>query len=342
MYITVQYLRGVAALSVVLFHVLAYYLPSKGYYSFVFASGVDFFFVISGFIMVVTTRKGFAPAAFAWARFWRIVPYWWVMLFAYIAVRTLLGSPWPQTDQIVQSALLIPHFNEGSGEPVPILGPGWSLTSELVFYFLFGLTLAASVGRPARHLGLLFAAFSALVAMRLLAEPESAIGVRLTSPMFLEFLLGCAVAYYLEPIAGFVRRFRMTFLLGGLVMLGVVNGVIYREGLPRVAVFGFPYMLILAGALLYEPEAKRAEFGFMRKLGDASYSLYLTHMLVLVVLDHAGFFSALPGPAAVPLAIAMTVAVGLFAYAWIEKPLLEAGRPRRRLVPGQRKPQSAT
>src|SRR5262245_18713730 len=131
MYITVQYLRGVAALSVLVFHILAYYGTSRGYYPFVFASGVDLFFVISGFIMVATTRKGFDPARFAWARFWRVVPYWWVMLFAYVALRYWLGGHWPQAGTILKSALLIPHFSETSGEPVPILGPGWSLTNEL-------------------------------------------------------------------------------------------------------------------------------------------------------------------------------------------------------------------
>jgi len=157
-----------------LFHIVAYYGPWRGYYPFVFASGVDLFFVISGFIMVATTRKGFDPAAFAWARFWRVVPYWWVMLFAYIGLRYLLNDQVPQTGNIVKSALLIPHFSETSNEPVPILGPGWSLTNELVFYLVFGLTLAASVGRPLLHLGLLFASFSALVAMRVLAAPDSA------------------------------------------------------------------------------------------------------------------------------------------------------------------------
>ena len=341
MYITVQYLRAIAALSVLLFHAVAYYGPWKGYYPFVFASGVDLFFVISGFIMVATTRKGFDPARFAWARFWRVVPYWWLMLAAYIGVRYLVSGHFPQADSIVKSALLIPHFSETSGEPVPILGPGWSLTYELVFYFLFGLTLLFSAGRPLRHLGLLFAAFAALVAMRILASPDSAIGFRLTSPLFFEFLLGAAVAYYLEPMTRLLLRFRLALLLGGLAILGGVNFLYFREGLPRVAVFGLPYMLLLAAALLYEPQARAFEWRFLRKLGDASYSLYLTHMIVIVVLERAGLFGALPPVAAVAAALALSVWVALLAYAWIEKPLLELGRQRPSLKRAPARPQSA-
>jgi len=331
MYVTVQYLRAAAALSVLLYHIVPFYGPVHGYYPFVFASGVDLFFVISGFIMVATTRKGFDPAAFAWARFWRVVPYWWVMLFAYIGLRYLLNDPVPQTGDIVKSALLIPHFNQTWNEPLPILGPGWSLTNELVFYFIFGLTLACSVGRPLLHLGMLFGAFTALVAMRLLAAPDSAIGIRLTSPMFFEFLLGSAVAYYLEPITRYLKRYRLALLAGGLAMLVVVNPLYFREGLPRVVVFGLPYMLVLAGLLLYEPQARRVELAFLRKIGDASYSLYLTHTLVVVVLERSGLFTVLPPVLATAAAVGIAVWVALLAHALLEKPLLEAGRQRARV-----------
>jgi exopolysaccharide production protein ExoZ len=329
MYVTVQYLRAAAALSVLLFHVLAYYSSSRGYYPFVFASGVDLFFVISGFIMVATTRKGFDPAAFAWARFWRVVPYWWLMLFAYIALRYVLTDQLPQAGTVVKSALLIPHFSESSHEPVPILGPGWSLTNELVFYFIFGLTLACCVGRPLRHLGLMFAAFAALVALRVFAAPDSAVGIRLTSPLFFEFLLGAAVAYYLAPITRHLKRCRLALVLGGLAILAVMNPLYFREGLPRVVVFGLPYMLVLAGLLLYEAEARRYELALLRKIGDASYSLYLTHMLVIVALERSGMFAVLPPALAIAAGIVIAVWVALLAYARLEKPLLEAGRRPR-------------
>src|SRR5258706_1048697 len=106
MYVTVQYLRAIAALSVLLYHCLSYYGSGKGYFPFVFASGVDLFFVISGFIMVWTTRNGFDAGAFAWARFWRVVPYWWLMLVGFIGIRQLTSGPFPQPHGLVKSALL--------------------------------------------------------------------------------------------------------------------------------------------------------------------------------------------------------------------------------------------
>jgi len=149
--------------------------------------------------------------------------------------------------------------------------------------------------------------------------------------MFFEFLLGSAVAYCLEPITRYLKRYRLALLAGGLAMLAVVNPLYFREGLPRVVVFGLPYMLVLAGLLLYEPQARRVELAFLRKIGDASYSLYLTHMLVIVVLERSGLFAALPPVLAMAAAIGIAVGVALLAYAWVEKPLLEVGRQRIRL-----------
>ena len=326
MYVTVQYMRAAAALSVLLFHILGYYWPWPGYFPYVLASGVDLFFIISGFIMVATTRSHFDLGRFAWARFCRVVPYWWIALLAYIVVRYLLTDYWPQVESIAQSALLIPHFNELSNDPVPILGPGWSLTNELVFYFIFGVTLSFSTGRPLLHLGSLFIVFTALAALRLLAAPDSAIGIRLTTPTFFEFLLGCAVAYYFDPITRYLKRIRLALLVCGLTVLGFINFLYFRDHLPRVLIFGLPFFLVFTGALLYEPEARRFELAFLKKLGDASYSLYLTHMLVLIVLERCGLFASLSALPGIIVATGISVAFALLAYAYVEKPLLTANR----------------
>jgi exopolysaccharide production protein ExoZ len=76
---SIQYLRAVASLSVLAFHLTDRYGGSP----LVGSSGVDIFFVISGFIMWVTTAdRQVTPAEFAKRRIVRIVPNYWIATVA--------------------------------------------------------------------------------------------------------------------------------------------------------------------------------------------------------------------------------------------------------------------
>jgi len=79
--ISIQYLRGCAALMVV-FHHLGLQLRRvgyEGYWPSFLSSGVDLFFVISGFIMWITTKRGITTLAFFRRRVIRIVPLYWLL-----------------------------------------------------------------------------------------------------------------------------------------------------------------------------------------------------------------------------------------------------------------------
>src|SRR5690606_15744092 len=77
--VTVQYLRGLAALLVLASHALLYPLVSQPLvYGRLGWLGVILFFVISGFIMVTVTESGrFDPIGFMRRRVQRIVPLYW-------------------------------------------------------------------------------------------------------------------------------------------------------------------------------------------------------------------------------------------------------------------------
>ena len=70
---SVQYLRAMAALLVVGYHINSYQVYLM--------SGVDIFFVISGFIMWQSTRGGTSPRQFLTNRLIRIVPLYWLVTF---------------------------------------------------------------------------------------------------------------------------------------------------------------------------------------------------------------------------------------------------------------------
>ncbi|NEO88238.1 MAG: acyltransferase, partial [Spirulina sp. SIO3F2] len=139
----IQALRGLAALAVVLFHVdqLSNDRLHTRFFGEIFRFGwvgVDFFFVLSGFIILYSQWSRFGDRGWqSWRRFIirravRIYPTYWVVMGGVLALLLLIpglsGSgtitPW----YIVQSILLLPQSED------PILSVAWTLTLILFFY----------------------------------------------------------------------------------------------------------------------------------------------------------------------------------------------------------------
>lgn len=145
----IQALRGVAVLLVVLFHLKAIEKKYGGnntilpdFFDFgIF--GVDLFFVISGFIMVVVTKGKFQNTKqaflFLYHRASRIYPTYWVysiLVLVVLIIRPSLvnNSQGNQTD-ILASFLLWPS------ETLPLVMVGWTLIHEMYFYLGFFIIL---------------------------------------------------------------------------------------------------------------------------------------------------------------------------------------------------------
>ena len=144
----IQYLRGIAALMVVWHHsssqipALNRFFPgSSG------AHGVDLFFVISGFIMAVTTTgAGLTPLQFLRRRVVRVVPLYWILTLAMVGLALVAPSLFRTlkvtADTLVQSLLFIPHFSTSFTDKAwPLLVPGWTLNYEMYFYVILAVIL---------------------------------------------------------------------------------------------------------------------------------------------------------------------------------------------------------
>jgi exopolysaccharide production protein ExoZ len=144
---SVQVLRGVAAALVVMHH----FSQSVEMYSrqkFLIVSsglgalgsvGVDLFFVISGFIMIYTTRDRLGvhdALTFFGKRARRVYPLYWmwttVLLSLVVGRIALRGHTYP-AEYIAASYLLVPMFNESNGNSLPLLWQGWTLSFEMLF-----------------------------------------------------------------------------------------------------------------------------------------------------------------------------------------------------------------
>lgn len=270
-------------------------------------AGVDLFFVISGLIITLTAR-GMTAGDFLARRARRIFPIYWLAALPWIAIaaaggalgwRELLASValWPATDRIV----------------APALGVGWTLCFEVLFYAAAGLVLWRRWTAWPLAIGYVAALFIG----------RGPVLDFVGNPLVLEFLFGVALA--------FAPRWKPAILalpigLAALVVLAPyaqVQGLDtdYLRGVgnwSRVAAFGCPAALIVWGTTQVD-----AHPGALTQLGDASYSIYLFHVpMVLVTGGLLNRFTNVPTDLVVALCVVVAVVIGWRIHVLFERPIL--------------------
>src|SRR5690606_18586486 len=118
------------------------------------------FFVISGFIMVLTSvrpDKPYEARKFFKRRLLRIYPIYWLCVLAYIGVHGLIGQPYDLSANDTVGAFLLWPSSASL-----FIGPAWTLSYEMFFYICFGLAMMLSL---TRGLIALFLVFGALIAV---------------------------------------------------------------------------------------------------------------------------------------------------------------------------------
>lgn len=328
----IQMLRGVAALMVLVGHVLA---EAQHYFglpiplaTLPWTRGVDIFFVISGFVVALSAgRYAGRPGAFLARRAARVVPLYW--LFTSLMVAVLLLAPGAAKDtalepaQIVSSYFFLP-YERHDGRIAPVLSLGWTLNYEMWFYAL--LALALTLRSP---LATATGALAGLVVAGLLFPGASALWICWTNPLILEFAFGMGLAFIWSRRGG---RIDGRFGPGILVLALALMVTLDSTSLPRVIAAGVPAALIVAAATLFW--GKRRAPG--QRLGDASYALYLSHRFVLRPLTLI-LIPVLPGGAGSAaifaiVATGLALAVAFAVHAGFERPMM-ARLDRRRLRP---------
>lgn len=259
--------------------------------------------MISGFIMA-TVGIGRQPGEFLRDRVWRIYPLWW------IAVAPWLIANKHDAATVLASLTLWPIWSGNFHTPALLLG--WTLSFEMLFYVAFALGLATRAVFPLLCFALCFA-----------AADRSDLSAYLGSPLILEFIAGLCIAK-LRPHPGY----------GALIGIGIVwlvvapvdqyTAVFGSHGLHRVMAWGVPAAMIVYGARSIENVFDRRCFDAAVLVGNASYSIYVFHLLVV-------------GLAPWPINVAGAVAVGILAYLFLERRILRM-KPRSWIRPAHRGP----
>jgi len=333
---SIQYLRGIAALLVVFHHLLlpsAVGLPFDGHVE-VGASGVDIFFVISGFVIAYThARSSYSPAYFLYRRVIRVVPLYWVLTAFGIAVHLGLGffSSWvvsPAT--VVHSFLFLPYPNPTQPSTIfPLIEPGWTLIYEMFFYAVFTTAILVARGRAVL---LAAAVMLTLVGVGLAVPPGPTAAATYTDPLLLEFTAGMLIARWLVVRDHAPASPHLAWLLVPALAGWGASAFWAEAPAYRAFVWGGPAILIVFSAIVLETTTRIPRIRWMHEIGDASYSIYLTHLFTLAVLTKAWGILGLSNTGW-PLFLVyfaagtlLSTVVGIGSYRLIERPLLHALR----------------
>jgi peptidoglycan/LPS O-acetylase OafA/YrhL len=349
----VQVYRGFAALLVVLYHadiiVTSYFGSGANALLDFFAfgkAGVQFFFVLSGFIIFYIHRGDIGVRAqlpsYAAKRLIRIYPVYiftTLLLVPFWFLIPTFGEPYHrQATALVLSLLLIPQSHD------PHLSVAWTLIHEMIFYTLFATLLLH------RRLGIaVFAAWFAAIGIVNLVQ-----GARLWFPFTYllsvnNLLFGFGIAAALLAVKQRARGGNggvLIFVLGNVIFLAV--GVLADQLQPPTAVerallslaFGVASFLILLAAKNRTLDAIAAGRPVLRLLGDASFSIYLIHYPALSGLCKAIHRLTPTAPPSLVFIVVSTLAVvcGLALHVCVEKPTLELLRRRLLRPPADGRP----
>lgn len=339
----IQAFRGIASIGVLLTHCGVIFQDQLGrpFLNNIFAfggAGVDFFFVLSGFIIFYIHEKDIDKPdrfkSFLLKRLSRVYPlYWFVVAVKLISSWGLKGfdpSGINLSWDFLSSIALLPQKQE-----FLILGVSWTLSFEIFFYLVFGLAIVL----PRRIVFPMIGAWFVGCIAHLFGLIPIAKGTLLSdfwfSPLNLEFAMGCYSAYLL-------RRHRFSsgqaLLCGGifLLTLSIVTDIYTAtHGLPSltksisVMTYGIPFWFLLMGAITLELSKPIKVSPLLGEIGNASYSIYLMHgfflnhlLKVLAKISASLQYNVflISGIALVICGLAVLLCYGV--YYWIERPIL--------------------
>lgn len=334
---SLQMLRGVAVLMVLAYHMGSYEAkactdPILGHFTKIGAAGVDIFFVISGFVMITISNRAknreVRPCNFLLRRAVRIYPIYWF----YTAIALTIFHFHPSlvhrdggvgATSLPRSILLFPD------QGAPIIGQGWTLIHEMYFYIGFALILAFNP-QYRKKLLLLWTAALILVCYVLptswigTSPPKNVLQHLVFNPLTFEFLGGCMLAFVIarKRMQGGITVF---FLGVFLLLLHWIPSWPWDGANHREIILGVPALLIVYGAITMERNFGFTGPRFLRAIGDASYSIYLSHIFCLsasvLVWKFFQRVGVLDNLAILAMMAVVSLAAGIFSYRFMEKPV---------------------
>ncbi len=335
----IQILRAVAATMVVVHHATIM-LWERSHLrvgnTFGASAGVDIFFVISGFVMTISTgplRDAMHPArTFLARRLERVVPMYWLVTTAKVLglllIPALCLNAIGGVRHILASYLFLPTLNFQQAF-TPVVVVGWTLDFEMAFYALFAVALAFR-WRPMIFL----APVLLLVPLLPFAHyPAPLLGLHFYQDTLLwEFLFGTVLGLAVPWARRVPWPVGIALLAFGFYRLFLRLPLNFHQW--RGLWWGLPALAIVLGAISLERRWGARSPRWALELGDASYSIYLVHTFVLpaigLLLERLGHHWVGEGAVSLVLAVLVSLAAGEALYRLVELPITRWFKGRRR------------
>jgi exopolysaccharide production protein ExoZ len=326
--------RGLAALAVLLLHAEGMLLPARAFehagfggvfrYGFL---GVDFFFVLSGFIIFFTHQRDLGIPArtgnYILRRLFRILPAYWAV-FAMMLILLPFQKNWPD----ISLAWLSLQLSLTDLELW--VGQAWTLQHEFIFYGLFVFAIWH------KHIGILLIALwaSACMAINWGAEDveRGSFTQILFHPYHVMFILGM-ISAYVYRVGGrlWYGWLALSFSVSTLLVVRMIDiGDDFRShSFLRYAASAGMSNTVLLGLLVYA-NFKLPVPHLFAWLGKISYSVYLAHGVVLMavsgLIERLGLQTILPRPIIFIAGVGICIFVSAILQRLIEQPGVDLGK----------------
>jgi exopolysaccharide production protein ExoZ len=307
------------------------------------ASAVDIFFVLSGVVMWhMTAGETMSLYEYARRRFVRAIPFYWLVTASVAGL--LFCAPWLfngsrfDLAHIAASFFFVPWPHPvAAGQILPLIIPGWTFNYEIFFYALLGAALLAP-GRS--RAAWLIGGIVAVTALPLFIKNDAVAFRFYTQPIMLEFASGVFLGWLIWAdrmpgkwwgAFGFLAGCAAVALLPSPVdlvpLVGDTSAMAWR-----VATYLVPSFAIVGGALAFDIGiGGMPRWPLAKLIGDASYSIYIVHAVVLAALTKLWILAGLSMRPAfnfvyLSLDALLCLGVGVACYFLLEKPLFRTMR----------------
>lgn len=305
-------------------------------------SGVDLFFVVSGFIIFyihqgdINQKIKFIP--YLIKRFARIFPTYWAVNMLVIPLHFFfrqygLGDE-TTFHKIFFSLFLLPQ------QGTPIIHAAWTLSYEILFYFCFGLIIWFGYKKilPLIIFIITGTILGWIYSLQNITQFQNSYFNLIFGYYNFEFLLGCISAYLVTNIKIKQPKILLSFgILLFILMIGLEKYSSQALYSLRLFGYGFPSFLIITSLSSSEINGqfkitKNLVSQFLLLLGNASFSIYLTHQILISAIGRGFILAGLPNIISpyilIFIIIAIAVTLGCIFHLIIEKPLVYHSRTK--------------
>lgn len=344
---TLELGRGLAALFVLLFHdreICTKYLGATPSWALPFVgghAGVEYFFVLSGFIIYFRHAGDVGDARrladFIAKRAIRIYPIYWIVISLMLAA-FLLNAAWGAekalgASRVVSDYLLLPHGGS------MILPPAWTLQREALFYLIFAVAIVSPVMGTALFFCWQLAVLIGTVVYFLLDLQAAGLWFYFLDIHNLGFAVGVAAAWFVKTRNAPSRRTLIGVAALGIVgvlatmtseWLAYVRGTDLLVATPRSelihsALYSLSFGLTVGASAYLERRFRLPALPYISWIGASSYVLYLLHeplASLFMKLITAKPLHLHPSPnEGYAIEIVGAVAVALAVHAFVERPI---------------------